>query len=147
MTHGDDVLLLKGAPEKRIWAGKYNGVGGHVERDEDIKQAARREIIEETGLEVTNLTLRGIVTVDAGDADRGIGLFIFTATANSRETRPSPEGTPEWHAQGRLPTTDLADDLPVILPRLLAMETNQPPFFARYWYDDDDKLHISFTES
>ena len=31
LTRGDTVLLLKGAPTKRLWAGKYNGVGGHVD--------------------------------------------------------------------------------------------------------------------
>ncbi|MBP8252642.1 MAG: hypothetical protein KAX40_09770, partial [Herpetosiphon sp.] len=39
VTAGDDsdryVLLLRGAPTKRIWANRLNGVGGHVERDED----------------------------------------------------------------------------------------------------------------
>jgi 8-oxo-dGTP diphosphatase len=36
ITRGDKVLLLKGAANKRIWANKYNGVGGHVERGEDV---------------------------------------------------------------------------------------------------------------
>ena len=31
IIHDDDVLLLRGAPTKRIWPNKYNGVGGHVE--------------------------------------------------------------------------------------------------------------------
>ena len=37
------VLLLKGAPHKRIWAGLWNGIGGHVEAGESIIQAAQRE--------------------------------------------------------------------------------------------------------
>jgi len=35
VTHGDDVLLLKRAGHKRVYPGLYNGVGGHLERDED----------------------------------------------------------------------------------------------------------------
>ena len=58
----DSFLLLKGASNKRIWANKYNGVGGHIEIDEDIKTAALRELHEETGLSA-DLNLRGIVTV------------------------------------------------------------------------------------
>lgn len=42
LRRGESVLLLKGAPTKRLWAGKYNGVGGHVERGEDILSAARK---------------------------------------------------------------------------------------------------------
>ncbi|MCC6299789.1 MAG: hypothetical protein IT314_10855 [Anaerolineales bacterium] len=26
----DSYLLLKGAPTKRLWANKYNGLGGHL---------------------------------------------------------------------------------------------------------------------
>jgi len=29
------VLLLRGAPKKKIWPDQYNGVGGHVKPDED----------------------------------------------------------------------------------------------------------------
>src|SRR5690606_10171275 len=44
ITQKDDVLLLKGAPTKQTWPNLYTGVGGHVERDESVLDAARREI-------------------------------------------------------------------------------------------------------
>ncbi|MDP3183744.1 MAG: NUDIX domain-containing protein, partial [Anaerolineales bacterium] len=44
LRRGDSVLLIKGAPHKRLWANKYNGVGGHLERGEDVLSAARREL-------------------------------------------------------------------------------------------------------
>jgi len=52
VTHGGDVLLVRGAPHKGWWAGRLNGVGGHIERDEDVWTSARRELREEVGLEL-----------------------------------------------------------------------------------------------
>src|SRR5260370_13179065 len=78
VTSGEDVLLIKGAPSKKLWAGKYNGLGGHVERGESVQAAALREIQEEAQVDVTDLRLRGVVTIDLGD-EPGIGMFVFSA--------------------------------------------------------------------
>src|SRR5512135_302413 len=84
ITRGERVLLLRGAPTKRIWANRYNGIGGHVERDEDIYSAAKREVIEETGLTVNRLRLCGLINID-GNQISGILLFVFTAESLSGE--------------------------------------------------------------
>lgn len=146
ITHGDDVLLLRGAPTKPIWPNKYNGVGGHVEADEDIYTSAVREIKEETGLEVTDVRLRGIINVDAGQ-DTGILVLAFTARALERAAVPSLEGTLEWIKQDQVTTLDLVEDLLQLLPRVLAMQLDEPPFFARYHYDEQDRLVITFAET
>ena len=64
VRRGDEYLLIKGAPTKRLWAGKYNGLGGHVERGEDVLTSAGREPREETGL-TAYLWLCGTVIADA----------------------------------------------------------------------------------
>lgn len=142
---GDDVLLLKGAPEKGIWADKYNGVGGHVERDEDLYNAALREIEEETGLKVSNLQLAGIVNIDAGQ-DAGIGMFVFRAGTTTRTLQPSAEGELLWLPVSNLVGLNLVEDLPVILPRVFRMKAGDPPFFARYHYGAQDELIINFHD-
>jgi 8-oxo-dGTP diphosphatase len=42
LRRNDSYLLLKGAPTKRLWANKYNGLGGHIERGEDVLSAAKQ---------------------------------------------------------------------------------------------------------
>jgi 8-oxo-dGTP diphosphatase len=145
ITQGSHVLLLRGGPQKRLWAGLYNGVGGHIESREDVYSAARREIREETGLQVSELRLRALIHVDARDSNVGIMLFVFTAEAATRSVIPSEEGTLEWLPRDALPLEHVMEDLPFLLPRLLAMGPADPPLSIVYTYDDDDRLVVSFT--
>jgi 8-oxo-dGTP diphosphatase len=139
-----DVLLLKGAPDKRLWANRYNGVGGHVEAGEDIYAAALRETREETGLTVDALRFEGLVSVDVG-TDTGILLAVFSARSRRRQTVASGEGTLEWVALDRLGKFDLVEDVPILLERIVRRAEGSGPFFARYWYDEAEALQIDFA--
>ena len=145
ITRGDCVLLLRGSAQKRIWANKYNGIGGHIERDENIYSAARREVLEETGLDVENLRLVGLINID-GDAPTGIMLFVFAADSQSGEPVPSDEGTLEWIEYTQITQVDLVEDLPVILPRAIHHPIGASPFFAHYRYNEQEQLIIRFAE-
>src|SRR5215216_5182829 len=94
LRRGDAYLLLKGAPTKRLWANQYNGLGGHVERREDILSAAKRELLEESGL-TADLWLSGIAIIDSGEAEAGICLYLFAGECLEGEPQPSEEGQAE----------------------------------------------------
>ncbi len=145
VTLGDEVLLLKGAPTKKIWPGKYNGLGGHVERGESVHAAAMREIREEAGVEVKDLRLCGVITIETGDLV-GIGLFVFTATALRRAVISSTEGGLEWIPVHKIAELDAVEDLPVLLPRALGMKPDTSCFSAQYTYNANGKLMIEFFE-
>jgi 8-oxo-dGTP diphosphatase len=141
---GDDVLLLKGAPTKRIWPDRYNGIGGHVEPGEDVYTAAVREVREETGLSVRDVRLRGVINIPVEDR-QGIMVFVFAARAEGRQVTPSDEGRLEWVARDRLASLDLVEDLPALIPRALDAPPNATPFFGLYTYDEADRLVIQWT--
>ena len=145
LTRGDQVLLIQGAAHKRLWANRYNGLGGHVERGESIISAARRELEEEAGLVVAELALCGVITIDVG-ADAGIGIFVLRGECPEGIPRPSDEGELVWVDRQQLDHLPLVEDLPVLLPKVLDHKPCSPPFAAHYRYSDTGELIIQFHD-
>ncbi|MBN2503250.1 MAG: NUDIX domain-containing protein, partial [Anaerolineales bacterium] len=145
LTRNEKVLLLKGAPTKRLWANLYNGVGGHIEQGEDVRNAAYRELVEETGLKPDTLRLCGTVSVDTGE-NVGISIYVFRGECADGDPKPSAEGALEWVAFDEISELSLVEDLPQILPIVLAIQPGDAPFSARSFYDAKDKLQVVFAE-
>lgn len=132
----DKVLLQKGAPTKKIWAGYYNGLGGHIERGEDALSAARRELMEEAGLECLDLHLCGTVMIDV-EEHNGITLFVMTGNQIKGTINESDEGSLHWVKIEDLAALKVVEDIPEIVERILTEK--QAIFHAHYGYDESGK--------
>ena len=139
ITKDDWILLLKGASNKRLWADKYNGIGGHIEPGENLLQSAHRELLEETGLEVEKLDLRAVIHITMPQPP-GVMLFVFIGEAQTKSTLTSAEGTPEWIPKADYEKCDLVEDLYTLLPRILEPG---PLHYGTYLLGKDG-LQISF---
>jgi len=144
LLHGDQILLLRLAPDRGPWGGKYNGVGGHIERGEDPTSAAKREILEETGYTPDALRLAGTVMIDTGKTP-GIALYVFVGEVREY-TPPLPnlEGTLHWIQLSKITNLDLIEDLPQLIPKSLGAYEANNPFSASYSYDHEGTLTIHF---
>lgn len=135
------VLLLKGAPTKRIWANLFNGIGGHIEAGEDVLTSARRELEEEAGITACDFRLVGTLLVDVLP-NQGIALYVLRGEYCGGELKPSVEGSLEWIDPNTVNELPAAPDLKIILPLITSMNNDSPPFSARSYYDSEENLRV-----
>jgi 8-oxo-dGTP diphosphatase len=137
-----EVLLIQRSSTARLFPGLFNGVGGHVERGENVLAAARREVLEETGLNVANLMLRCLLHVDEGADRPGVLVFVFVGHVQQRNVIDSYEGTLHWVSLERIEELSLVPDLPLILPRILTLPKSEAPQYAHSTISPDgNTLH------
>jgi 8-oxo-dGTP diphosphatase len=145
LLHQDQILLIRIAEDRGSWGGKYNGVGGHIERGENPLSAARREILEETGTIPVSLDLCGVVMIDT-QVVPGISLYVYVGEID----HPSPlqatdEGTLDWVSLSEVYDLPLVEDLPILLPKALEADRIKKPFSANYTYNEEGVLNIHFS--
>ncbi len=88
------VLLLKRAFEPM--QGMVTGVGGKTHFNEDIKASCVREVKEETGLDVINLKLHGVVKTLLKGYDSSWILSVYSTDSYSGDIIECPEGELMW---------------------------------------------------
>jgi 8-oxo-dGTP diphosphatase len=115
LFHEGRVLLVRRAPDAAILPGVYNGVGGHVESGEDLFGSARREVREETGLEVDELRLAGVLHTTEPGAPIGVVVFVMEGRAGSSEVGGATAGRHVWCAPAEAGVLPVAPDVPLLL--------------------------------
>lgn len=144
LRHDGHLLLLRGAPHKRLWAGRLNGIGGHIEPGETPIQCAYRELWEEVGVVPTQLTLRGVVHISSRVQEPGVLILVYVGEADSRHVRAGAEGEPVWCDLQALPWGEMVDDLSCLLPLVLD-DTRSAVVYGEYHADDDGVMRLRFA--
>lgn len=101
------ILMVKRIPEF-LEGNKWGLIGGFVDRDETIKDAVAREVLEETGYKITNITLLTIRdNPDRPNEDRQNVDFVYFCDALKKEGEKDEESTKvEWFSFDNLPPSD-----------------------------------------
>lgn len=96
ISRGDEYLMLhRVKKENDLNRDKWIGFGGKLEENESPEEGILREVREETGLVLTDLRYRGIVTF-VSDRWPGEYMHLFTAEKFDGALRDCDEGEIAW---------------------------------------------------
>ena len=119
------LLIHRNKRSNDAHLGKYNGLGGKLDRNEDVVGCLRREVREEAGLECDEIVLRGTISWP-GFGKQGEDWFGFIFRIDRWSGTPvteNPEGTLEWVAVERILELPLWEGdrhfLPLVFERTL----------------------------
>lgn len=138
LFRGQDVLIMKRNKEPNL--GLWVAPGGKIEAGESPHEAACREMFEETGLQVSNLRLRGLCTEVSARPDWNWLLFIFVARGFSGDLCPDlREGQLAWLPLERyLSLSAIPQSDAIFVPRIFGSEEGL--FRWKFIYDEHLKL-------
>jgi 8-oxo-dGTP diphosphatase len=122
------LLVHRNARADDHHLGKYNGLGGKMEREEDVAACMRREIREEAGIECEAMQLRGTISWP-GFGKHGedwLGFLFLVTRFRGEPFTSNAEGVLEWIAVDRVQDLPLWDGDRHFLP--LVFDDDPRPF-------------------
>ena len=136
---GKYLMLHRTKKENDLNHDKWVGVGGKFEPNESPDECLKREVLEETGLTLTDYRCRGVVTF-VSDQWEGEYMYLYTADGFSGTMRECDEGALEWVDM------DAVESLPLwvgdkIFFRLL--QTDRPWFSLKLCYEGDTLVYAA----
>ncbi len=133
LRHNNHTLMLHRVKKQNdMHAGKWNGLGGKFEAGETPEECVIREVREESGLEIRNPKLVGLLMFpNFKGADWYV--FVFTANEFTGELIESNEGHLQWIPDDEVESLPLWESDHVFLPWI-----REGKFFsARFVYEEN----------
>ncbi|MBD8528236.1 NUDIX hydrolase [Pseudomarimonas arenosa] len=130
------LMIHRNARPDDAHYGKFNGLGGKLESNEDVLSGLQREIHEEAGIECLSMQLRGTISWPGfGKHGEDWFGFIYLIDAFRGEPKPSnPEGDLVWIELDAVPDLPLWEGDRQFLP--LVFDQDPRPFHGVMPYLD-----------
>ena len=108
--------------------------GGHIETGESFVDSVIREVKEETGLDISNVTLCGVKQWTQRDGEYRYIVFFYKTNTFSGEIKSSDEGMVFWIKKDQLKNYTLANDF----DKMFEVFDNDNLSENYYWFEDNE---------
>ncbi|GAB3035112.1 MULTISPECIES: 8-oxo-dGTP diphosphatase [Oleiagrimonas] len=139
------LMIHRNARKDDHHLGKYNGLGGKLEPNEDVAAGMRREIREESGIECVSMQLRGTISWP-GFGKHGEDWLGFLFLIDGFEGEPhdgNHEGTLEWVDRSRMMELPMWEGDRHFLP--LVFDDDPRPFHGVMPYENGRMQSWAFS--
>ena len=130
------LMLLRNEKKQDLNEGKWIGPGGKIEPGETPEEGVRREVLEETGLTLKTVRLRGLVEF-LSEKWEDEHMYLYTSDDFEGEMIDCDEGELRWIPKKEISSLRLWEGDRVFFEYLLAEE---PFFHLELRYDAADEL-------
>ncbi len=132
-----DNKVLLGMKKRGFGEGKWNGFGGKAKNNESVFDAAKRELKEEAGIEVSDLEEMGVINFQFENKPEEIlEVHFLKRTEFSGEPVETDEMKPQWFDIKNIPYDLMWPDDKFWLPLFLEGKK----FRGRFLFDDYNKI-------
>lgn len=138
------LLIHRNARSDDDHLGKYNGLGGKMEANEDVVSCMKREILEEAGIECLDISLRGTINwTGFGPSGEDWLGFIFRVDAfKGTPYKKNNEGSLEWVEVDKIEELSIWEGDRYFLP--LIFDQDPRAFHGYMPYANDRPLSWSY---
>ena len=128
--------ILLGMKKRGFGKGRWNGFGGKLEENEEVEDAAHRELLEESGIQADYLEPVGVLNFEFNDNPDVIQVHIFKSESFSGDIKESEEMRPEWFNVNNIPYDEMWPDDIYWLPLFLEGKK----FKGKFIFSDHDEI-------
>ncbi|EIE91445.1 hypothetical protein G6F46_008928 [Rhizopus delemar] len=130
--------VLLGMKKRGFGVGKYNGFGGKVEKGETIEEGAKRELLEEAGIEALDMHQVAINLFTFENDPVGLQVHIYVVESFKGEPVETEEMKPEWFDYENIPFDQMWADDKQWFPFIIEHQQN----FIGYFHFAQDQATI-----
>ncbi|MDD2807092.1 MAG: 8-oxo-dGTP diphosphatase [Patescibacteria group bacterium] len=131
-----DGQILLGMKKRGLGTGKWNGFGGKVEVGETIEEATKREMFEESGIEIKTMYQLGINEFEFRGQPGILAVHVYKAVDFFGEPTETEEMRPQWFDLSAVPFAKMWDDDRYWFKLFLA----DKKFRGRYLFNENEKV-------